>query len=371
MELTPAQRRTLDQLVGRGPPPPFDPVLADRIRAGLEQRLSEHGIVPGADPIWLGKHRLNDRERCEGMFQAGMSREGPGFEHSARTAVGTLFHKAIEMDVATERGFDPHTVTERAATRLSDGDGSFARFWTDLDGLDRADVVAGAGRHLALFRDSFPPLQRRWAPQPELGLKVHLAGGAVVLSGAPDLVLGRTRRLVFDFKTGRAWPEHPEDMRFYGLLLLLRTGIPPYRVATFFLDSGEWQAEDVDEAMLARAADRVADSAEVAYDLREGRGPRLMPGVYCGWCPRRASCPAAAGWFRDRSNEESSAADLLLPSGRLPYRAQTPCAPADIPGATPRRDGDGEGPVRDREDPPTGRGPPQDVRPGHPAGSVR
>jgi hypothetical protein len=371
MELTSAQRRTLDQLFGSGASPPFDPALADRVRAGLEKRLAEAGIGPGADPIWLGKHRLNDRDRCEGSFEAGMLREGLGFEHSSRTAVGALFHKAIEIDVATERGFDPHTVTERAAERLSQGQDSFARFWSGLDGLDRADVVAGAGRHLALFRDSFPPLLRRWAPQPELGLKVRLAGGMVVLSGAPDLVVGRSRRLIFDFKTGRAWPEHPEDMRFYALLLLLRTGVPPYRVATFFLDSGEWQAEDVDEPMLARAADRVAGSAEAAAALRAGRVPLLQPGVFCAWCPRRPSCPAAAGWFADRANGESSGPDPLLPDGRLAYRSQAPCAPTGTPGATSRRDGDGERPVPDRADPPTGRGPPQDVRPGHPARTVR
>jgi PD-(D/E)XK nuclease superfamily protein len=371
MELTPGQQRTLDQLIGSGPPPPFDPRLTDRVRAGLEERLAGAGIGPGTPLIWLGKGRLNDHQRCEGMFEAGVLREGPGFEHSSRTAVGTLFHKAIEIDVATERRFDPHTVTERAAMRLSEGEGSFGRFWTGLDGLDRADIVSDAGRHLALFRDSFPPLHRRWAPQPELGLKVNLAGGAVVLSGAPDLVVGRTRRLVFDFKTGRAWPEHPEDMRFYALLLLLRTGVPPYRVATFFLDSGEWQAEDVDEAMLGRAAHRVAESAVAAGELRGGHTPTLTPGVYCGWCPRRRSCPAAAGWFNDGANGESSPPDHLLPSGRLSYGSETPCAPTGIPGATPRRDGHGEGPVRDRADPPTGRGPPNDVRPGHPARALR
>jgi RecB family exonuclease len=316
MELTSAQQRMLDQLVGTGPSPPFDPALADRVRASLEQRLVEAGIGPGGAPIWLGKHRLNDRDRCEGLFEAGMLREGPGFEHSSRTAVGSLFHKAIEIDVATERGFDPHTVAERAAERLSEAEDSFARFWSGLDGLDRADAVSDAGKHLALFRDSFPPLLRRWAPQPELGLKVRLAGGAVVLSGTPDLVVGRTRRLVFDFKTGRAWPEHPEDMRFYALLLLLRTSVPPYRVATFFLDSGEWQAEEVDEAMLARAADRVAESAELAAGLRGGRTPTLTPGASCGWCPRRAACPAAAGWLGDRPDWESSGPDRLLPSSR-------------------------------------------------------
>jgi hypothetical protein len=243
--------------------------------------------------VWLGKHRLNDRQRCEGLFQAGLLREGPPFEHSAVTASGRLFHKAIEMDVATEREFDPLTVCERAAGHSAEQDASFGRYWGRLDGFSRADLMMDAGRHLALFRDSFPPLPRRWAPQPEMYVKVVLAGGRVVLSGAPDLVLGRTRKLAIDFKSGRAWPEHPEDMRFYALLLLLRSGVAPYRVATFFLDSGEWQAEDVSPETIERAAGRVVEAARTAVELERGRPPELTAGPYCGRCPRLADCPAA------------------------------------------------------------------------------
>jgi hypothetical protein len=124
-------------------------------------------------------------------------------------------------------------------------------------------------------------------------VKVVLAGGRVVLSGAPDLVLGRSRKLAIDFKSGRAWPEHPEDMRFYALLLLLRSGVAPYRVATFFLDSGEWQAEDVSAETIERAAGRVVDAARIAVELASGRPPDLTAGPYCGRCPRLADCPAA------------------------------------------------------------------------------
>ncbi len=296
MELTPAQRRTLEHLIGLGSTPDLASDLHERVRRSLEARLAAGGVRPGsAETIWLGKHRLNDRQRCEGLFQAGLLREGPAFEHSHVTASGRLFHKAIELDVATERAFDPFSVCERAAGRVAEQDGSFGKHWAALDHFDRADLLADGSRHLALFRDSFPPLPRRWAPQPELFVKVVLAGGRVVLSGAPDLVLGRRRRLAIDFKSGRAWPEHPEDMRFYALLLLLRSGVPPYRVATFFLDSGEWQAEDVSEQTLDRAAERVVAAARTAVELAAGRFPVLTPGPYCARCPRRSVCPAAAG----------------------------------------------------------------------------
>jgi len=307
VDLTPVQRRTLHELIGLGRAPPAEPDLAARVRGSLEARLAEGGIrAGGGEPIWLGKRLLNAHQRCEGLFHAALEGEGPGFEHSARTAAGTLFHRAIELDVVTERLHDPRSLCERAAASLEAGDGSFGAYWSALDALDRARPLMDAAQHVELFRASFPPMTRRWAPQPELRLKARLAGGRVVLSGAPDLVLGRVDRLILDFKTGAAYPEHPEDMRFYALLLLLRTGIRPYRVATFFLDSGEWQAEDVTEACLDRAATRVAAAAIASVELKQGRTPALRPGAQCDWCPRRPGCPAVAGWFEESRTGKSS-----------------------------------------------------------------
>ena len=293
MELTSTQRRTLEQLIGVGPPPGYDPELAGQIRHSIERRLDASGVLAGeGEPIWLGKQRLNDRDRCEGLFEAALLREGPPFQHSAPTAAGGLFHKAIELDIATSRAFDPRSVSERAARRLGDTDDAFGAFWRELDPFAKAELVVESGRRLTMFRDSFPPLPRRWAPQPELLARVRLAGGRVVLSALPDLVLGCSRRLLIDFKSGRLWPDHAEDMRFYALVFLLRTGVPPYRVATFFLDSGEWQPEEVSEQMLSRAADRVVHSATTAHALRSGRPADLRPGPHCAWCPRRTGCPA-------------------------------------------------------------------------------
>ena len=155
-----------------------------------------------------------------------------------------------------------------------------------------------------MFQGSFPPLKelrRELTPISEMPVKAELLGGALVLSGRIDLVLGapdrleptRATRLAIDLKTGNAYPEYPEDLRYYALLLTLRFGVPPYRVASLFLESGEWQAEDVGEVALQHAADRVIAAARAAAALWNGREPELTPGVYCGWCPRAEVCPVA------------------------------------------------------------------------------
>jgi PD-(D/E)XK nuclease superfamily len=300
--LTAVQLRTLRDLI-QGETPRDGEALATAARARLEGALASMGVKGGRDPLWLSKGRLVQHDRCEGTFQAGLLGEGPQFEHSENTAAGALFHKIIEVDVGSRHEFDPRAVAERAATRLEAEDRSFAAHWASLDELDRFALVTEGTRRAEGFRASFPPLGPGGAaaPLPELKLRVELAGGAAVLSGKIDLLLMRQDpsgsrtpiRLALDLKTGTPRSEHAEDMRFYALLMALRYGVPPFRVATFFLESGEWQAEDVTGETLGHAVDRVLAAATTALELRAGREPSLTSGPWCGWCPRRESCPAA------------------------------------------------------------------------------
>jgi hypothetical protein len=193
---------------------------------------------------------------------------------------------------------------ERASERLVEDDG-FRGYWDELDPLRRDETLMDAAKTLELFRATMPPLRlmrRELAPSTEWHVRAELLGGSVVLSGQLDLVLGssapaepmRATRLAIDLKTGRAWPEHAEDMRFYALLLAIRFGVPPYRVATLYLDSGEWQAEDVDVHVLERAADRVVEAIRAVSSSDAGRPLPLRPGPYCTWCPRASACPQSA-----------------------------------------------------------------------------
>lgn len=301
LELTPVQRRTLDGLIGSGERPLFPPDVSTRLRDRIEDSARALEL---AQPLWLGKSNLNDLARCAGLFDAVRAGERGPFAFSARFAAGRLAHKAVELEVAGREDRDVHGLVEHAADRLRE-DEAFRAYWDGLDDLRRDETLMQAAKTLELFRLTLPPLRRMrrdLAPSTEWHVRVELLGGAVVLSGTLDLVLGssspaepaRATRLAIDLKTGRAWPEHAEDMRFYALLLALRFGVPPYRVATLYLDSGEWVAEDVDERVLERAADRVIEAVRSAAVTEAGRASPLTPGPYCTWCPRGTTCPSSA-----------------------------------------------------------------------------
>jgi hypothetical protein len=301
MDLTEPQRRTLDRLIGTGGRLSFAPELAQRLRDRVEEAVRELELRA---PLWLGKERLNDHARCEGKFEASVSGEGAAFEHSAKSAAGVLLHKAIEVEVGSRESLDPHAAAVVALERVLEREERFHEYWRALSPPQQDEVLMDVVRQVTLFQGSFPPLKelrRELAPVSELRVKAELLGGDLVLSGQIDLVLGapdrtdpaRATRLAIDLKTGNAYPEFAEDMRFYALLMTLRFGVPPYRAASLFLESGSWQSEDVTEELLEHAADRVVAAARTAAALANGREAGLAPGFYCGWCPRAAACPAA------------------------------------------------------------------------------
>jgi hypothetical protein len=301
MQLTDPQRRTLEQLIGTGERPVYPADLPQRLRDRIEEAVRGLDL---AEPLWLGKEKLNDLGRCEGSLQAKLLGEGPPFSHSPASATGVLLHKAIEVEVGSRDALDPHQIAQVAAARLVEKEERFAEFWRERSAPEQDDLLMEVVRKLTLFKGTFPPLRelrRQLAPATEMGMRAELLGGALVLSGKIDLLLGvqdrlepaRGTRLAIDLKTGSAYPEYVEDNRFYALLLTLRFGVPPYRVASLFLEGGTWQAEEVTEPTLVHAADRVVSAARASAALRAGREPELTPGRWCGWCPRLAVCPSA------------------------------------------------------------------------------
>jgi CRISPR/Cas system-associated exonuclease Cas4 (RecB family) len=298
LDLTSVQRRTLHDLVDVDGGALFDLQLESRLRERIEREV---GPFAPPTPLRLSKERLNDLGRCQGLFSALVAGEGEPFRYGARSARGTLVHKAIELEVGSRTRFDPHELATGAAARLED-DRQFGAYWAQLDDLDRDGLLMEAVRTLESFRASFPPLhevRRLLAPVSEHWLEASFASGSVTILGKVDLVLNRpdpvrATRVLIDLKSGRAWPDHPEDMRLYALLYTLRYGVPPFRVATLFLDSGQPQSETVTEETLEHAADRVIGAIRTMAVISEGPALQLRAGPHCRRCPRRPLCPTAA-----------------------------------------------------------------------------
>ena len=135
-----------------------------------------------------------------------------------------------------------------------------------------------------------------------------------MLWGKVDLVLGvargdEARSLIVDLKTGRSYPGHLDDLRFYALVQTLRIGVPPFRVASYYLDTATFHAEDVTAEMLAVAVRRTVDGAVKMARLLDPATPAaLSPGPTCTWCTLRTTCEGPASYQASRADPDD---DLL------------------------------------------------------------
>jgi hypothetical protein len=305
VDLNERQRDTLDRLIGPADARPgFDPDLKARLQAIAEAEI-EGETAPGG--VSISKRLMSDLSKCEGFFAATLLREGPPFEHSEVSASGSLLHRAIKEDIAVgsaDRIDGPDDVCRAALGKLLESDREFAGYWATIDADARARICDRAAALLARFREVFPPLRQMRSelqPAAEAPYRADLNEDNVTLRGIVDLAIGRVEpnvasRLLIDHKTGNARPEFAEEMRFYALILALsKPGAPPYRIASYFVESGEWQAEDVDGRILEHTAKRVGRAARLAIDIvNETARLTLTPGPYCSWCPRARTCPSSA-----------------------------------------------------------------------------
>jgi RecB family exonuclease len=155
---------------------------------------------------------------------------------------------------------------------------------------------------VSAFAELWPPLSRHWMPRTETAVRAELCGGKVVLSGRVDLSLGapegdRAGRVLVDLKTGGSSAGHLHDLRFYALLETMRSGVPPLRLATSYLEAGDLAVEEVDEDVLEAAVRRTVQGAKAVVELRLGlRSPAVRPNPACRWCPARTSCDGAVRW---------------------------------------------------------------------------
>jgi hypothetical protein len=299
-ELNPAQARVSALLRTPGDArPAFDADLADRLRHELEEAIAPAAAalaVAEAKPMYIGKSALGSVHGCEARH---LELERQPFQLGPHVVAGTVAHRAIQYSQHWDRAPIPAELVDGALERLAEEQDRNGVWFAGASSIDRAEVRGAAVDRVTKFLECFPPLRRSWLPVLESPLRAELAGGRIVLSGRVDLVLGRTSGLVagkafVDFKTGARFAGHVDDLRFYALLELLRLGVPPFRLASYYLDQGDLVSEDVTEAVLAAAAARAADGVVKVVELRLAqRDPTRRPGPSCRRCPLVASCDEA------------------------------------------------------------------------------
>jgi hypothetical protein len=290
--LTPLQRRTLAALQRRDDPVPVDTDLVAELRDEAMSALDHFGERVGdSDRQFINKHRLAAALGCEEQFLLP-----DDFEWTPARAKGKVAHRAIQLLVSW-RG-DPTTMdlVDEAIERLAADDrDSIAPWIAGLADGDRADLHGQSVERVEKFRECFPPLRAGWRPVAEARTRWP-NDGPVVLAGQADLTIGRptageSTKVIVDFKTGGTSPLHRQDLGFYSLLETMKSEIPPRKVATLYLDSGEIQAEDVGERFLRSALRRTLDGIHAVVELTvEDRPPIRRPGTSCRWCPLLDEC---------------------------------------------------------------------------------
>lgn len=272
--------------------PVVDPGLAWGLRDWLEDELSEAAaLLPDESvPVRVHKDALNQVLVCEAHC-AGRTRSRPLTVDLARgLMVDCLFRQWVTVGQITDPWEDA------CAGMECDGGGEVVRFVDALDPATRGRLIGQVREQASAIASAWPVSNPGWLARTQERIEVPLAGGRLVFSGVIDLAFGtpcagRASVCLVELKSGVRRLEHRGDLHFYALLETLRSGAPPFRIATYYSSTGELDAEQVGEDVLLGAMHRTLAGAKRLCRLACGDEPRRTPNPLCAWCAELPSCP--------------------------------------------------------------------------------
>jgi hypothetical protein len=300
-ELNPRQREIRDELLlyGQTRPAPDRAVgLALRQRARTELGALAAQLEPGA---WIpvDKHRLSQAHTCTGYLRARSAEE---FGWSVANVRGKVLHRALEGLIMSAYRRSPLELAQAAIDELGEDDDERTPgpFLAALPASDRQDLARDVNDLVVKFVADWPPVLAAWSPRVESPVK--LAFGALRLRAQYDLALGvpvadEARTFIVDFKSGWQQTDHRLEARFYGLMETLRSRVPPYRVATYYLDSGEYTFDDVDDELLSATFDWLVEGVRRIIAAGRDEAITYEPSAACRWCPAREGCTDGQEWL--------------------------------------------------------------------------
>ncbi len=307
--LNPAQQQLID-LLGKADtePPAVAPELAAEL--GAELHNATRALLPdlGGERLWVSKAALAGIHGCEAQHVA---QKAAPFTWSVPTVRGTVAHRAIELSVHWRGDRAPGELVDEALARLGNDERGPGPFLQAMNEGDRAQLRGEATDLTAKFLECFPPLKDQWWARSEASIMYDVHDGLIVLSGRPDLTLGRPPRgtvptkVLHDMKTGYRSPAHREDLRFYALVETLRMRVPPRKVATYYVDAARPEAEDITEAHMQSALRRTIDGIHKLVEvMHTGREPNRQPGPPCRWCVANTTCEPGKAYLTARVDDE-------------------------------------------------------------------
>lgn len=284
--------------------PEVDAGLAGGLRDWLEDGLSDAvaAVPEDADPVRVTKEAVNQVLVCEAHFLAGRQVPRPVTLELAR---GSMVDALFRQWITTGEIADPWEDAACALAVAVDG-AEMTAFLSSMGADDRRLLEAELAGHVEHITSSWPQPAPSWMARTQERLIVPLAGGQVVLSGVIDLGLGapssgRASVCIVEAKSGRRRVEHRGDLHLYALLETLRSGAPPFRIATFYTATGELDVEPVGRDALTSALHRVLAAGQRLCRLAAGAEPQRTPNPLCAHCTGLSACPPGRRRVREAS----------------------------------------------------------------------
>ena len=115
-----------------------------------------------------------------------------------------------------------------------------------------------------------------------------------------------SRKVIIDLKTGRPNARHRQDLGFYALLETLARGVPPRKLATFYLDASEAQIGGRERAAAAVppcAARSTASTRSSSWRPRAAP-PSAVPERRAAGARSPTSCPDGRKYLDVESDDD-------------------------------------------------------------------
>ena len=270
---------------------PVGPEVLDEARLVLEHAAGSAGCWTPDEPLRLAKASVARLLQCPRRALADPDLVDMG--DVTNIVLGQVVDAGAKL--ATLGPARPPTVAAACEYLDAIGETRVGDHLLDVGDEAAAELLAEAASRLDPLVAAWPTIDPRWWPRVEEPVRMRLAGGAVVVSGKLDVLLGGPPTglpgLVVELKGGQWHDSVRQDGHLYALLVGLRDGVAPAAVLSIAAADGATQLEPIRPEVILHAAERVATAVGTAAHLAAGEPPEAHPGSYCTFCPLRPPVP--------------------------------------------------------------------------------